>query len=577
MATLDEMDYVPSAQSMLKREMRDNLNKIIDHHVECLGGLRGSKHDTNSTQRELLQAFLSGVFGDFLAVLKKLSHVFTVFSQKLNQHQNEDLRQEEVKLSVQRAWSNMEIQSQILLCDLLEGTQNSDPIALKKEEADTLNFSFKNSISVSVVKLSAQKPTTRTTKSNGRSFRQCDLIEPSVYNIIAVYTLINEFTARAMHILNTEFNPVMANSTAEQYKLYYFSNVFITSSYLPRRKADTALTLDQILHNPHFFALGDTSEGSVMTSVKSFYKLIKSLVDEMSLLDHNGNEIMKLVEGVSNKFLNKCMDGIDTMVACSGKAYPIFSAKQIDDKTVQDAYTKDPLFMAYTEGKVISDGQTVRQFILNNKHYKTMLTEGFELDSKHLMNETDGWGPLAGLCESLLWLSDELVPLRMAFERDENRRQFSEQFEHIRYMYKRMSDKILLLLRLELHCRFVFYLSQLQSGSYWSKTESTGLPDQFVMDLTQKLATLQDTHEHILSRDRARFLWEGTGWLVCVIMTHELEQMDRTRISKKGFVRLKRDVFTIRQQLTCVLCVVGTDLTESVDKPFKEVLKLLET
>eukprot|EP00457_Paulinella_chromatophora_P000837 gb/GEZN01000837.1/.p1 GENE.gb/GEZN01000837.1/~~gb/GEZN01000837.1/.p1 ORF type:complete len:1193 (-),score=175.90 gb/GEZN01000837.1/:48-3596(-) len=112
-----------------------------------------------------------------------------------------------------------------------------------------------------------------------------------------------------------------------------------------------------------------------------------------------------------------------------------------------------------------------------------------------------------------------------------------------------LADRCLFALRLEVHCRFYFYLTSVYSSSYHQPYDPTE-PEPFVLELNKDLTSMEDALSKYLPGQAMRFLLAGASKFIPDLLIQSLRHIKNRRFNKKGIRKMTRNLFAIQQTLS---------------------------
>lgn len=530
--------------------------------------------DRELASRLRLAELMRRVLSLCLRVVRNHLHVHGILSARRAQTD----KGPEGGLSLQQIWSQVEIEVLVLVGTFLE----APPLSLVEgkrrgvpEDAQALTFTFADSNSPSIVDLCKGKGKRKGKSRTPQIKSKASWIEHSAYHITVIHRPLCAFIEQAQNIMGQHKDDQHSSLTE-------FMSVFVTDTFLVRVTADTTRAMQAILSDPAALQPRELRTTEAGCETRSGRLLLKAALEVEDVLRRLFTSMLVLREavpeflGIAQEVLTRFLDFCDEQYLALTKG--LAAAAEMTDTKVQHAMAQDPFYQALREGLSGSALESVSggTFFSHERPPYGGLFQQSPAREK-LMWDFPAWSTLALIAESTEWLCEMVMDMANPAVKGGGRRRSAvgSKSEHggwdrgarvrggatgknvvdgqirstrilLAEQCQQLADRVLLTLRLELQCRFFFFLQQVQVGVYWCSTESTR-PEPFILSLNKELSSIDQTLARVLPDNKMRYLFGGTAELSAKIFIHSLGCLQDQRVNKKGLNKLRRNVFAVHQ------------------------------
>lgn len=313
-----------------------------------------------------------------------------------------------------------------------------------------------------------------------------------------------------------------------------------------------------------------------MKSAIEVAHVMQKIVGYIFLLPTATDKLLDILSYVVEKFLSKCS------LKYTDVSRDAYSAKCLADPALYNNSISDPAYVNYRN--TVPPKHLLKLFSCDNPLYARLYTD-LRLSRGDLLWDFSSWNMLTLLTETLDWLANKnFIPSEMESTKTTGgvkagsflspktrpvaRRsslslsgtptdvslQVITQLGNIGSFCRKVGERALLTLRLEIHCHYFYFLSEIQHTCYFTVNEATQ-PDACVLELNRDLAAIDDMLTKFCSPAKINFLWSESSQLLTSIVIDSIYTLRDKRLSERGIAKLKRDLFGIQQGLAHVTVV----------------------
>ena len=241
-------------------------------------------------------------------------------------------------------------------------------------------------------------------------------MDPSIFNIIAVFKPTYDFVAR----IQSTFSLTPAEETGatggSSSEMHTFLDQYLIKYFLPQLEERAAHQFFECVNALDAFRVDHTQHGPLFRSTPIIFDIVKELCLAVYKIPAHHGEVLRIIETMLEKYLEKCLVRFDAFVMTEAKPKSdetnVFSGTLIMNEGMQQLLRESPSFNGQQ-----SDSTLVSLLAKKEMNLVLRLKGARSLIRNELIFDERKWEFISCLCTSALWIIDSLKKLRRDGER----------------------------------------------------------------------------------------------------------------------------------------------------------------